>query len=73
MEVIIGALVSLIVEVLKKQFGTSEYKTLGVLLVISLVAAAAYTYLVTAGYWQTVASVLVLAGAFYTFVLARFK
>lgn len=73
MELILGSAVSLLVQWLKKKFGTSEWKTLGVLLVVSLVAAFAYTYLVTAGYWQTVAEILVLAGAFYTFVIARFK
>jgi len=73
MELLIGPAVSLIVEWLKRVFGTSEYKTLGVLLVLSLVAAGIYTYLVTAGYWATTAEVLITAGAFYTFVIARFK
>lgn len=70
--IIIGSAVSLLTQWLKTQFKTSEYKTLGVLLVVSLVAAFIYTYLVSAGYWQTVASTLVVAGAFYTFVLQRF-
>jgi hypothetical protein len=73
MLIIIGSAVSLLVQWLKEQFGTQEYKTLGVLIVVSLVAAFIYTYLVAAGYWQTVAQVLVVAGAFYTFVIARFQ
>lgn len=73
MEIIVGAAVSLFVEWLKSKMNLGEYKTLAAVLLVSLVAAAVYTYLVTAGYWQTVANVLVLAGAFYTFIIARFK
>ena len=73
MEIILGGAVSLLVQYLKTKFGTSEYKTLAVLVVVSLIAASLYTYLVVAGYWATFANILVLAGAFYTFILARFK
>lgn len=73
MEIIVGAAVSLLVEWLKSQMNLGEYKTLSILFIVSLVAAAVYTYLVSVGYWATVANVLVLAGAFYTFVIARFK
>lgn len=73
MELILGSAVSLLVQWLKTKFSTSEYVTLTVLLGVSLVASAAYTYLVATGYWQTVLSVLLTAGAFYTFILARFK
>ena len=73
MELILGGAVSLLVQWLKSEFETSEYKTLGVLFVVSLIAATIYTYLVSAGYWQTVAQILMTAGAFYTFVIARFK
>lgn len=69
----VGAGVSLLVEWLKTKVNLGEYKTLATLLVVSLIAAAGYTYLVATGYWQTVANVLVLAGSFYSFILARFK
>jgi uncharacterized membrane protein len=72
MEIIIGSVVSILVQYLKTQFGTSEYKTLAVLLFVSLVAAFIYTYLVAQGYWQTVSAILLTAGAFYSFVIARF-
>lgn len=73
MEIILGSAVSLVVEWLKSKTNLGEYKTLVALLIVSLVAAFIYTYLVAAGYWQTVASVLLTAGAFYTFIIARFK
>lgn len=73
MEIIVGAGVSLLIEWLKSKMNLGEYKTLFALVLVSVVAAAGYTYLVSVGYWETVANVLVLAGAFYTFVIARFK
>lgn len=73
MVITIGAVVSLIVQYLKTKFGTDSYKTLGVLFIISLIASAMYNYLVAIGYWQTVAGILITAGAFYTFVIARFE
>ena len=73
MELIIGSAVSLLVQWLKIKFTTSEYKTLAVLFAVSLLAAFIYTYLVAVGYWQTVASILLTAGAFYSFVIARFN
>lgn len=70
---IVGVAVSLLVQWLKKQFGTNEYMTLVVVLAISLIAAGVYTYLIAAGYWESVLAVLLTAGSFYTFILARFK
>lgn len=73
MEIIAAAAVSLLVEWLKSKMNLGGVKTLAVLLVVSLLAAGIYTYLVSVGYWSTVANVLILAGAFYTFIIARFK
>jgi len=73
MELITGALVSLIVEGVKRYAQTDEYKTLMVLFVVSLLGAGVYTYLATAGYWQTVASTLITASAFYGLIISRFK
>lgn len=70
---IVGAFVSLLVQWLKNHFGTSQYKTLCVLMFLSVLGAAMYTYLVSVGYWQTVANILVLASAFYAIVLQRFE
>lgn len=72
MEIIVGALVSLITQVLK-QYSSSTYLTMGIVLVLSLIGAGVYTALVSAGYWQSFANILVLAGAIYTFIIARFE
>lgn len=73
MEIILGSAASLLVEYLKTKSNIKGYQTLAVLFVVSLIAAACYTYLVAVGYWETVAKVLVVSGAFYTFVVERFK
>ena len=72
MEIIIGALVSLIVQGLKQK-ATSQWQTLGVLLLLSVAAAGLYTVFVAGGYWETIANILIVAGAFYAFVIQRFE
>lgn len=72
MEIIIGAVVSLLVQFLKKDM-KSSLAVIATCAVLSFVSAAIYVYLVDANLWQTVASVFTVAGAFYTFVIARFE
>jgi hypothetical protein len=72
MEIIIGAIVSLIVQSLKSRFA-SQYATLAILAVLSLAAAGIYTVLLNTGYWEAVYGILVTAGAFYAFVIQRFE
>ena len=73
MEIIIGAAVSLLVEWLKSMTTLSGWKTLAVVAAVSIIAALIYTYFVSAGYWQTVVQLLIVAGAFYTFIIQRFE
>jgi hypothetical protein len=56
-----------------KQKTTTQIETLLVLLGVSLATARLYCALVAVGYWETVANVLLIAGAFYTFVIQRFE
>lgn len=64
MEIIICAAVSLIGQWFKQKL-TSEWQVLGVSFVLSIAAAA--------GYWETVANVLIIAGAFYACIIQRFE
>jgi len=73
MEIIIGVAVSSLAQFLKKAFPGKEYVALAIVAVLALLSAYIYTLLVVAGYWQSVLQILTTAGAFYTFVLARFK
>ena len=72
MTIIIGAAVSLLVQWIKQK-ASSQIETLVILLGVSLAAAGLYCALVAVGYWETVANVLIIAGAFYTFVIQRFE
>ncbi|HET9878866.1 MAG TPA: hypothetical protein VFQ81_06140 [Candidatus Limnocylindria bacterium] len=72
MTIIISAAVSLLVQWIKQKT-TNQLETLLVLLAISLAAAGLYCALVAVGYWETVANVLLIAGAFYAFVIQRFE
>ena len=70
---LVGIVVSLLVQWLKSMTNLGEYKTLGVVLLVSLLGAWGYTFLVAAGYWQSVLAVLLTAGSFYTYIIARFQ
>lgn len=73
MEIILGVFVSGIIQFVKNKFALSEYATLAVLALIALAAAGIYTWLMAAGYWNSVYQILVTAGAFYAFILQRFE
>jgi hypothetical protein len=73
MELILGSVVSLIVQGIKAKKGTSEYLTLVIVVAISVLAAGAYTYLSDAGLWDSVVRILTTAGAFYAFILQRLE
>lgn len=72
MEILIGAVVSVLMQFIKSKFG-GEYVKLAILIILCLGAAGIYTALTLTGYWQTVATVLTNAGAFYAFVIQRFE
>lgn len=73
MEIIIGALVSLIVQFIKNKFGTSEYQTLAAVLLVSFVGAATYVLLADTSFWPVIMQVVVVAGAFYAYIIQRFE
>lgn len=73
MEIIIGVVVSLIVQAVKKYAGTNTLWTLLSVLILSIVGAVGYSYLQSAGLWTSILPVLTMAGSFYAFVIARFE
>lgn len=70
--IIVGSAVSLLVQALKSKFG-GGWQTLALLLVLSVASAGVYVALVEVGAWETIAQILLVAGAFYTFVIQRFE
>lgn len=72
MEIIIGVIVSCIVQFLKGKLSNTS-AILAVLAVLSLAAAGVYMVLVNTGYWEAVYGILVTSGAFYAFIIQRFE
>lgn len=70
---IVGAAVSLLVQWLKSSFGTSSWKTLSIVIAVSLAASGAYVFFANSPYWETFVKVLVGAGAVYTYIIQRFE
>ena len=73
MEIILGVVISGLVQWLKNKYKTSEYLTLILLIGVALGGSVLYTWLSSAGYWEAVYNILVTAGAFYAFILKRFE
>jgi hypothetical protein len=76
MQVIIGAVVSLLVQWVKQHpffSANNNWYTLALVLFISLLGAAFYQIVWAGGYWDTLVTVLGTAGAVYTFIIARFE
>lgn len=72
MEIIIGAGISLLMQLVKGQMRLGEYGTLIVLFIVSITCAAIYQALIHTGFWDITYEILVTAGAFYTFIVQRF-
>lgn len=72
MEIFLGAAVSLIVQFLKKKFGSKTTETMLFVLIMSICAASFYVLLVDTSIWPTIVQIFVAAGAFYAFVIKRF-
>lgn len=71
---IIGAIVSLIVQAIKKFAGTSEFWTLFAVVVVSLIGGGLWWVAENqTAYWGTFLQILTAAGAVYTFIIKRFE
>jgi membrane associated rhomboid family serine protease len=71
--IVIGAVVSVIVQFLKNKYGTENYITIIIVAGISVVAGSLYFFLKDTNYWQGIVSILGFAGAIYTYILKRFE
>lgn len=73
MEYILGVIVSVLTQALKRWFGTEPFTTQVVVLVLSLVAGIAYTLLYHSPWWSSIVTVLATAGATHNFILRKFE
>jgi len=71
--IIVGAVVSLIVQVLKNSLQTSNGWTIVIVLAVSLSAGLFYVLFQNSVWWENFLKVLVAAGAVYTYIIRRFE
>ena len=79
--IVVGVIVSLLVQWLKKVLGVSDLSNgdvkdmlaMAIVLVVSLVAGLIYQLFNAAPWWQGAYDSLVYAGAVYAFIILRFK
>lgn len=64
-----GVAVSLLVQWLKKAFGTAKVGTMTIVVVLALVGGIGFQLLSHYGLWEAFIQVLVSAGAFYAFIV----
>jgi hypothetical protein len=64
-----GAIVSVLVQAVKKYAGTSSLGTAASLVVLSLIGGASLYFLKQYGLWESVLQVLVYAGAAYGLII----
>lgn len=69
MELLIGALVSGLLEIIKKYAGTTAWVSYFILAILSLLAGAVYYFIEQAGYWQNVYQILLSAAAVYALII----
>jgi len=71
--VVIGAVVSLIVQIIKNKYGTNTTGTLTAVMALSLVTGTVYYLIKDTSYFTAIVSILGFAGAVYTYILKRFE
>lgn len=69
--VIVGAIISGIVQVLKKSVGSSGWKSVSIVTLISFVVGAGYWFLKDYGFWDTFLQILVYANAVYALLIKQ--
>jgi len=68
-----GVVVSLLVQALKKFFGTSRLVTITICVVLSLIGGLAYSLLNRYGIWEQAVQMFAVSGAFYAFIIKSFE
>ncbi len=70
--VIVGAIVSVLMSMLKAAFGSlTKWKSKLVLIIISIVLAGVYKYLQIAGLWESALAILMVASTVYAFFIKK--
>jgi hypothetical protein len=73
MEFILGPVVSLIVQALKRRLGSDAFTMSLSVISLSFAAAAVYVLIADTAIWPLFVKTVTTAGAFYTFIIRRFE
>lgn len=71
MEYFVGVLVSIVVEGIKRYFGTNTFGSLVAVAAVSFAAAGIYVFFQDTEIWSTFLLVLATAGSFHNFIIRR--
>ena len=71
MDIFVGAIVSLVVELIKKITGAKDWLATLILIITSIVAAGLYSYLLAVGLWDKVVPILVSAAGIYNLFIQK--
>lgn len=64
-----GVVVSFLVEILKRKFGTSTIGTMGIVVGLSIVGGVGYSLIQHFGWLNAAIQILAVCGAFYAFII----
>lgn len=71
--IVIGAIVSIIVQLLKTKFGTNSNATVSIVVLLSILVGSAYFFIKDTSLLEPIVSILGFAGAIYVFIIKRFE
>lgn len=70
MEIILGAITSVLVQIIKKYFDTSSWQSWGIAVLISFVIAILYTFIQGTSFWPTLVQIATTSGAVYSYIIS---
>jgi len=73
MDILVAAIVSLTVEIIKKITGAEDWLATLILIIVSIVAAGLYSYLSAVGLWDKVVPILVSAAGIYNLLIQKLE
>lgn len=73
MEIILGALTSVLVQWIKTSGGFKGWQTFGFVVLVSFACAGIYTALAYVGLWESFVKIMIVAGAVYAYIISNFE
>lgn len=70
---IVGVIVSTLVQIIKNKFGTSSNITLAIVISLSLLSGGVYFFVKDTVFYESALTILAFAGATYTFFIQKFE